>query len=85
MPIKPPITDLPIRVAKSGFYRGFTKDVTITAKVLGGALILWAIAFPDQAAAVLGSLNTIITATFSYWYVYATAFFVILCRIVTHN
>ncbi|MFK7792469.1 MAG: BCCT family transporter [Devosiaceae bacterium] len=79
MPIKPPITDLPIRVAESGFYRGFTKDVTITAKILVGALILWAIAFPDQAASVLGSLNTIITATFSYWYVYAMAFFVILC------
>lgn len=79
MPIKPPITDLPIRVAKSGFYRGFTKDVTITSKILVGALILWAIAFPSQAAAVLGSLNSIITATFSYWYVYAMAFFVILC------
>jgi choline-glycine betaine transporter len=79
MPIKPPVTDLPIRVANSGFYRGFTKDVTITAKILVGALIIWAIAFPDQASAVLGSLNSIITATFSYWYVYAMAFFVILC------
>lgn len=79
MPIKPPITHLPIRVAASGFYRGFTKDVTITAKILVGALILWAIAFPDQAASVLGALNSIITATFSYWYVYAMAFFVILC------
>ncbi len=79
MPIKPPVTDLPIRVANSGFYRGFTKDVTITAKILVGALIIWAIAFPDQASSVLGSLNSIITATFSYWYVYAMAFFVILC------
>lgn len=79
MPIKPPITDLPIRVSNSGFYRGFTKDVTITAKILVGALILWAIAFPDQAAAVLGSVNTIILATFSYWYVYSMAFFVVLC------
>jgi len=34
MPVKPPVTDLPIRVSKSGFYRGFTKDVTITGKVL---------------------------------------------------
>lgn len=79
MPVKPPITSLPIRVSNSGFYRGFTKDVTITAKILVGALILWAIAFPDQAAAVLGSVNTIILATFSYWYVYSMAFFVVLC------
>ncbi|MEM1285107.1 MAG: BCCT family transporter [Pseudomonadota bacterium] len=79
MPIQPPITELPIRVAKSGFYRGFTKDVTISAKILVGGLILWAIAFPAQAAGVLGALNSIILASFSYWYVYSVAFFLILC------
>ncbi len=79
MPIKPPTTDLPIRVAVSGFYRGFTKDVAITAKILVGGLILWAIAFPDEAAQVLGQLNSIILAGFNYWYVYVMAFFVILC------
>ncbi|MFK7746262.1 MAG: BCCT family transporter [Roseobacter sp.] len=82
MSIKPPITELPIKTAASGFYRGFTKDVTITAKLLVGGLILWAIAFPDQAATVLGGLNTIILATFSYWYVYVMAFFVILCFVL---
>ncbi len=79
MPIKPPLTDLPIRVAQSGFYRGFTKDVTITGKILVGGLILWAIAFPAQAGAVLGALNSIILASFNYWYVYSVAFFLILC------
>lgn len=79
MPIKEPITLLPIKTAASGFYKGFTKDVTVTAKILVGALIIWAIAFPDQAASVLGSINGFILATFSYWYVYAMAFFVVLC------
>ena len=79
MPIQPPITELPIRVAKSGFYRGFTKDVTISAKILVGGLLLWAIAFPAQAAGVLGALNSIILAAFSYWYVYSVACFLILC------
>lgn len=79
MPIKPPVTELPIRTAEEGFYRGFTKDVTITAKLLVGGLIIWAVAFPAQAGAVLGALNSIILATFSYWYVYVMAFFVILC------
>lgn len=79
MPVKPPVIDLPIRTADSGFYKGFTKDVAITGKVLVGALILWAIAFPDQAASVLGTLNGIILASFNYWYVYVMAFFVILC------
>ncbi|MEM9900201.1 MAG: BCCT family transporter [Pseudomonadota bacterium] len=79
MSIKPPLTDLPIRIAESGFYRGFTTDVTITAKILVGALILWAVAFPDQAGAVLGAMNKFILASFNYWYVYVMAFFVILC------
>lgn len=77
--IKPPVTNLLIRVSQSGFYRGFSKDVTITAKILVGALILWAIAFPENAASVLGQLNTLILAGFNYWYIYAMAFFVILC------
>lgn len=79
MPIKPPLTDLPIRVAQSGFYRGFTKDVTISGKILVGGLIIWAIAFPTQAAAVLGALNSVILASFNYWYVYSVAFFLLLC------
>lgn len=77
--IKPPITNLLIRVSKSGFYQGFSKDVTITAKILVGALTLWAIAFPENAASVLGELNGFIMAGFNYWYIYAMSFFVILC------
>lgn len=77
--LKKPITDLSIRVAKSGFYKGFSTDVTISAKILVGALILWAIVFPESAAAVLGDLSSFILSGFNYWYVYAMAFFLALC------
>ena len=77
--IPPPVTDLDIKVSKSGFYSGFTKDVAITAKVLVGGLIVWAIAFPAQAAEVLGALNSFILNGFNYWYVYVMAFFVMCC------
>lgn len=79
MAMKPPLTELPIKVAEGGFYHGFTKDVTITGKILVGALILWAVAFPETAASALGAINGFILASFGYWYVYAMAFFVILC------
>lgn len=79
MALKPPLMDLPIKTSVSGFYRGFTKDVTISAKILVGALIIWAVAFPEHAAAALGAINGIILASFNYWYVLAMAFFVILC------
>lgn len=77
--MKPPITDLPIEVADSGFYKGFTKNVTITAKLLVGGLIVWAVAFPEGAATFLGNINSFILGTFNYWYVYAMAFFVLTC------
>lgn len=79
MAMKPPITELPIKTAVAGFYKGFTKDVTVTSKIAVGALILWAIAFPEQAASVLGKFNDVILASFGYWYIYVMAFFVILC------
>lgn len=80
--MKPPMTDLPIRVSENGFYKGFTKDVTITAKILVGALIIWAVAFPDQAATVLSGINSVILATFNFWYVYVMAFFVAVCLVL---
>ena len=75
----PPLMHLPISTAENGFYKGFTKDVAITGKILVGALIIWAIAFPEQAGAFLSSINSFILASFSYWYVYVMAFFVIIC------
>ncbi len=79
MSIKPPLTELPIKTADSGFYRGFAKDVTITGKLAVGGLVIWAVAFPDNAASVLSGLNSFILATFNYWYVYAMAFFFLTC------
>ncbi len=77
--MKPPLMDLPIKVADSGFYRGFTKDVTVSAKLIVGIIIIWAVAFPDNAAAFLGGINSFILSTFNYWYVYAMAFYVLTC------
>lgn len=82
MSLKPPLMDLPIKTADSGFYKGFTKDVTIAGKLLVGALILWAVGFPTQAAGVLSSINSVILATFNFWYVYVMAFFVVACLLL---
>ena len=82
MALKPPLMELDIPTADSGFYKGFTKDVAITAKLLVGALILWAVAFPDQAGGVLSQVNGFILATFNFWYVYAMAFFVLVCLVL---
>jgi len=82
MGLKPPLMNLPIETSDAGFYKGFTKAVAVSGKVLVGALIIWAVAFPDQAAGVLSSVNSIILSTFNYWYVYVMAFFVAVCLIL---
>ncbi|MGB7317390.1 MAG: BCCT family transporter, partial [Planktotalea sp.] len=77
--MQPPLMDLPIKTAESGFYKGFAKNVTVAGKLLVGALIIWAVAFPTQAASVLSAINGVIFSTFNIWYVYVMAFFVIVC------
>lgn len=76
---KPPLMDLPIKVADGGFYDGFNKDVTITAKVLLGTLVIWAIAFPDNASSVLNGISGFLLAHFATWYIGVVAFFIIAC------
>jgi choline/carnitine/betaine transport len=73
---------LPIKVATKGFYEGFNKDVTITAKILLGLLIVWAVIFPDNSTTILGSLNTFLLNHFSTWYILCVAFFLILALIL---
>ncbi len=82
MALKPPLTELHIKTAKHGFYSGFTVNVTLTAKLLIGALILWAIVFPVRSSVFLKGINAYILATFGFWYVYVAAFFLILCLVL---
>ncbi len=79
MALKPPLMDLPIKTSGSGFYSGFAKEITITAKLLIAALILWAMIFPKRSSSFLGGINEAILASFGFWYIYAMAFFVIVC------
>ncbi|MEM8578097.1 MAG: BCCT family transporter [Pseudomonadota bacterium] len=79
MSIKPPITDLPIRTAERGFYRGFSVDVTLVSKLIISILVVWCIFWPTQSGRVLGDLNSVILANFAAWYIWSVAFFVIVC------
>lgn len=76
---RPPLMDLHIPTAESGFYSGFSKSVAIPSKILVSALIVWAIAVPENAAAVLNALNGTILKNFAAWYIYVAAAFLILC------
>lgn len=79
MSINPPLIDLPIETADSGFYRGFSQIVTITSKIAIGGLVVWAIAFPEQSGAVLNEINSFILTSFGAWYIWTVALFVLVC------
>ena len=82
MAMKPPLMDLDIPTASSGFYEGFSKFVAIGSKLMIGALILWAVAFPDAAGAALNSVRSTIDANTGSWYMYVMAFYIIVCLVL---
>ena len=67
---KPALSKLPIKLAKTGFYRGFSLDVTVVSKIIISALVVWAIFWPVQAGKTLGDWNTLILANFAAWYIW---------------
>lgn len=79
MALKPPLTDLPINTADSGFYGGFSVSVTVISKIIISCLVVWAIVWPEWAGEVLGAWNTVILANFAAWYIWTVAFFIIVC------
>lgn len=82
MATKPPLMNLDIPTADSGFYEGFSKFVAIGSKLMIGALILWAVAFPDAAGAALNAIRSTIDANTGSWYMYAMAFYIIVCLVL---
>ncbi len=79
MALKPPLTELPINTADSGFYGGFSISVTVISKIIISCLVVWAIVWPQWAGEVLGAWNTVILANFATWYIWVVAFFILVC------
>lgn len=78
MPIKSPLTNLPIHTEKNGYYQGFNKMVTLGGKLILAALVIWALVFPGQAAKTLGTIQSAVMNNFSVWYmVVMGAFFLV--------
>jgi len=82
MSIKPPLMDLPIETADSGFYAGFSKNVAVLSKIIVAILVIWAVVFPESAGRILNTINGFILANTAFWYIYIIAFFVTLCVVL---
>ncbi len=82
MAIPGPITDLKIKLAKSGFYKGFNPITTIGTKLIVAILVLWAVFFSKQAGDLLLKVQGWSFEAFGPWYIYSMAFVVILCIVL---
>ncbi|MEM7701166.1 MAG: BCCT family transporter [Pseudomonadota bacterium] len=82
LPIDPPLVELDIDTHDEGFYDGFSREVTIPAKIIVSLIILWAIFFPVRAMGTLEAANTSIISMFSAWYVYLVAALVVVCIVL---
>ena len=80
--IAPPLVELPISTADRGFYDGFSRQVTIPAKIIVTLIILWAIFFPVSANETLSAANSTIISSFAGWYVYLVAALIAICALL---
>ncbi|WP_299030552.1 BCCT family transporter [uncultured Sulfitobacter sp.] len=79
MALKPPLTELPIHTSDTGFYRGFSVNVTVISKIIISILVVWAIVWPDWSGEVLGGWNQVILRNFAAWYIWTVTLFVVVC------
>ena len=61
---------LRIKRSEAGFYEGFNLVVTLSSKLLIGALVIWAALFSDQAGDFLLGIRQWSFATFGAWYIH---------------
>ncbi|TRD11964.1 BCCT family transporter [Erythrobacter insulae] len=81
-PIDPPLVELSIQTHDRGFYDGFSREVSIPAKIIVSMIIMWAIFFPVAAMDTLEVANSTIISSFSGWYVYLVAALVVVCLVL---
>ncbi len=75
--IAPPLLELHVERAASGFYKGFNVFVTVPSKIIISTLIVWAIAFPSMAGHAMSIANDTIIHMFAWWYVYLVGVFLV--------
>ncbi|MBL4631488.1 MAG: hypothetical protein JKY14_10135, partial [Paraglaciecola sp.] len=67
---KPALSKLPIKLAKSGFYRGFSVDVTVVSKIIISALVVWAIGAKVIKISSLSSLTALIALIIASFFIH---------------
>ncbi|MFK8077195.1 MAG: BCCT family transporter [Granulosicoccus sp.] len=82
MALDPPLKDLDISRAPSGFYKGFNNTVAVASKVIIALIVVWAVINPESAGKILGDMKNWSFAHLNYYYTWAVAFFIFVCLLI---
>ncbi len=78
----PPFTDIDVKTEPSGFYKGYNLSIAMFSKGAIALLVLWALAWPDNAGSALSSLNGTLLKSFNSFYIVAVGFFAVFCFVI---
>ena len=82
MAVSPPLKELNIGLAESGFYRGFNNLVALASKIIIALIVVWCVIDPEAAGKVLGEMKTWSFNHLNYYYTWGVAFYIIVCLLV---
>ena len=82
MKIKAPFTEIDINTQDDGFYKDNSLPIALLSKSIIVALVLWALLFPANANATLGSWNWRILEVFNSFYIVIVGFFAFFLLVI---
>ncbi len=68
-----------IKTEDSGFFRGLNKYISLISIVIAVVFLVWVMMSPEKAAEILGKIQSRFNSNFGGWYLYVSAFYVIVC------
>ncbi len=83
MALQKPLSNLDIKLAGGGFYKGFNNTVALASKIIIALIVIWAVINPESAGRILGDLKNWSFNNLNYYYTYAVAFFIIVCLVIS--
>ncbi len=82
MKIQPPFTEIDINTQDDGFYKDNSLPIALLSKSIIVALVLWALMFPANANATLGSWNWKLLEIFNSFYIVIAGFFAFFLLVI---
>ncbi len=82
MSIPPPLKELDIATANSGFYHGFNQIVAVGSKILITLVVIWCLIDPKGAGELLSTAQNWSFKNLNTYYILSVALFIVTCIVI---